>query len=113
MALYIKEIWRYPVKSMAGEQLKRAYIGECGIEGDRAVLVRSNGHIVTARTHPALLAQHGTSGSDGTPLVDGRPWMQPDVLADIRSIAGPQAQIVQSDTNNRFDIPPLLIATDS
>ena len=112
MGLYIKEIWRYPVKSMAGEQLERANISAQGIEGDRVVLVRNNGRVVTARTHPALLGHRGATGYDGTPMVDGRPWMQPDVLADIRGIAGPQVQLIQSDTNNRFDILPLLVATD-
>jgi uncharacterized protein len=110
--LYVKEIWRYPVKSMAGEQLERAYIGVSGVDGDRAVLVRDSGRVVTARTHPALLGHRGTISADGTPLVDGRPWMQLDVLADIRGIAGPQAELIQSDTNGRFDILPLLVVTD-
>jgi uncharacterized protein YcbX len=37
--LYIKELWRFPVKSMAGERLERARLTELGIEGDRNVLV--------------------------------------------------------------------------
>ena len=68
--------------------------------------------MVTARTHPALLLHRGTIGADGTPLVDGRPWMQPDVIADVRGIAGPQAELIQSDAKSRFDILPLLVATD-
>jgi hypothetical protein len=35
----VAEIWRYPVKTMAGELLRRARIGPLGIEGDRVVHV--------------------------------------------------------------------------
>ncbi len=35
----ITEIWRYPVKSMAGERLLRANSGPMGIAGDRVVHV--------------------------------------------------------------------------
>ena len=36
----IQEIWRYPVKSMAGEKLDATEIGERGVAGDRAWAVR-------------------------------------------------------------------------
>jgi uncharacterized protein len=35
--MLIKELWRYPVKSMAGEQLDTAEITEHGIVGDRII----------------------------------------------------------------------------
>ncbi len=38
MAVKVTEIWRYPVKTMAGEPLSRAAIGPLGIEGDRVVI---------------------------------------------------------------------------
>ena len=31
----IEEIWRFPVKSMGGEVLEEAQVGEFGIVGDR------------------------------------------------------------------------------
>jgi uncharacterized protein YcbX len=31
----VAQIWRYPGKSMGGEQRDRAHIGSLGIEGDR------------------------------------------------------------------------------
>ena len=31
----VVSLWRYPVKSMQGEELPAATIGELGIEGDR------------------------------------------------------------------------------
>ena len=37
----VTEIWRYPVKTMAGEMLQRVGIGPLGIEGDRVVHVEA------------------------------------------------------------------------
>lgn len=53
----VSEIWRYPVKSMAGERLAAAEVTPDGIAGDRAwgVLDPSTGLVLTARREPALL----------------------------------------------------------
>jgi hypothetical protein len=53
----VKEIWRYPVKSMAGERLQRASVGALGIHGDRGWAIRDEkaGEIRNARKLPALL----------------------------------------------------------
>jgi uncharacterized protein YcbX len=111
--MYVKEIWRYPVKSMAGEQLERANITPLGIEGDRVVLVlNGHGRIVTARSHPALLGHKGTTDANGVPMVDGRPWTDPDVLADVRKIGGARAELIHDQSAERFDVLPLLVATD-
>lgn len=55
--MVVTEIWRYPVKSMAGERLTTAAVGEYGIAGDRGwgVLDRSTGMVLTARRAPLLL----------------------------------------------------------
>ena len=44
-------LWRYPVKSMMGEELNAAHITERGLLGDRAFAVvdRSNGKVVSAK----------------------------------------------------------------
>jgi len=111
--MFVKEIWRYPVKSMAGERLDRAMITPLGIAGDRVVLVvNPRGRVVTARTHPALLGHKGTTGADGVPRVDGRPWSDPEVLADVRGIAGPGVELIHNESAARFDVLPLLVATD-
>lgn len=111
--MYVKEIWRYPVQSMAGEQLERANVTALGIGGDREVLVLNpQGRVVTARSHPALLGHKGTAGANGVPLVDGRPWTDPAVLADVRNIAGPRVELIHDQTADRFDVLPLLVATD-
>lgn len=36
----VREIWRYPVKSMRGEMLREAVVGPGGIDGDRTWVVR-------------------------------------------------------------------------
>ena len=40
-AVWVQEIWRYPVKSMAGESLEAADLTEAGVVGDRVVQVRN------------------------------------------------------------------------
>jgi hypothetical protein len=53
----IVEIWRYPVKSMAGERLRRAFLGPLGIPGDRGFALRDEaaGEIRGAKKMPELL----------------------------------------------------------
>ena len=112
-SMYVKEIWRYPVKSMAGEPLQRANLTPLGIDGDRVILaVNRRGRILTARTHPRLLGHKGTTDAQGVPLVDGRPWTDPAVLEDVRKIGGPEVELIHNQSAHRFDILPLLVATD-
>jgi uncharacterized protein YcbX len=109
----ITELWRYPVKTMAGEPLQRVDIGPLGITGDRVVHVQdARGRVVTSRSHPRFLSLHGSVGLNGAVLVDHRPWDRPDVAADVVAIAGPGATLVRDEGPERFDVLPLLVATD-
>ena len=111
--MHIAELWRYPVKSMAGEPLERADLRRDGILGDRVVHVEDGrGRVVTSRTKPRLLGHRATLGPDGEPLVDGRPWRSAEVARDVETAAGPGARLVRYDGVDRFDVLPLLIATD-
>src|SRR6187399_3499019 len=111
--MHLAEIWRYPVKSMAGERLERVSAGPLGLHGDRVVQVYDGrGRLVTARTYPRLLGLHATLAADGEPLVDGRPWTAPDVRARVERIVGAGARLVRNESEARFDILPLLVATD-
>ena len=54
----VEQIWRYPVKSMAGERLETAFVGRRGIPGDRgwAVWDDERGGVTNAKRLPALRA---------------------------------------------------------
>lgn len=53
----VAELWRYPVKSLGGERLASAHLGEIGIDGDRwwGLVDTSTGNVLTARREPRLL----------------------------------------------------------
>jgi MOSC domain-containing protein len=113
LMMKVAEIWRYPVKTMAGEKLQRVHLGPLGIEGDRVVHVEdARGQVITSRSHPRFLGHKGALGRDGEPLVDGRPWNSPEVAAKVVDIVGPGAKLVRYDGVERFDVLPLLVATD-
>jgi uncharacterized protein len=111
--MHLAEIWRYPVKSMAGERLERADLTLDGIAGDRVLLVRdARGRVVTARTRPLLLGHRALLEADGEPSVDGKSWHSPRIAQAVEAAAGQGARLVRSDPENRFDVLPLLVATD-
>ncbi|MBI2205116.1 MAG: MOSC N-terminal beta barrel domain-containing protein [Candidatus Rokubacteria bacterium] len=113
MKMHVAELWRYPVKSLAGEPLDAAEISADGIPGDRVIQVYdAEGRIVTSRTTPRLLGLKGTLSLMGETLVNGRPWTAPEVGAAIEAAAGPGARLVRHDGPDRFDVLPLLVATD-
>ena len=109
----VAEIWRYPVKSMGGEKLDRAALHALGITGDRIVHVEdARGRVITSRSHPRLLGHHATLDPSGEPRVDGLLWTEPQVLQRVVDIVGPGARLVRDESAQRFDILPLLVATD-
>jgi uncharacterized protein YcbX len=111
--MWLAELWRYPVKSMGGQRLPSAELTLAGIPGDRVVQVRDDrGHVVTSRSRPRLLLHHGTLGPDGEALVDGRPWWDPAVARDVEAAAGEGTHLVPDEDLDRFDVLPLLVATD-
>lgn len=109
----VAEIWRYPIKSMGGEKLQKATLGPLGIYGDRVVHVEdTRGHFATARKYPRLLGFHGTLDSSGDPSINSVHWTDPTVLPQIVAIVGPGARLVHDTSRHRFDVLPLLVATD-
>jgi uncharacterized protein len=109
----ITGIWRYPVKSMAGEHVESAQLTTTGLVGDRVVQVYDRrGRMVTARTFPHLLQLHATLGVDGEPLVDRLPWHSREVARRVEAAVEPGARLARSERLERFDILPLLVCTD-
>lgn len=82
----IAEIWRYPVKSMAGERLDTADVTSDGIDGDRAwgVVDLATGLVLTARREPKLLflsALHRPGERPEVRTDDGTLVLDDDALA--------------------------------
>jgi hypothetical protein len=98
---------------MAGEQLERCELTRDGIPGDRVVHVEGrHGRVVSARSRPRLLLHRGRLGADGEPLVDERPWRDPSVAHSVEEAAGEGARLVSWRGPERFDVLPLMVATD-
>lgn len=112
MSLYVKELWRYPAKSMAGEPVTEALVTPLGLAGDRVILVQKGGRVITSRTHPKLLGLKGTLTVDGVPHISGHPWDSPEALALVRAAVGADAEVIRHEGEERFDVLPLLVATD-
>lgn len=65
--LTVRELWRFPVKSLQGEKLEQAEVAQFGIHGDRAwsLVDPESGLSLTARRRPELLmAQARLDGPD-------------------------------------------------
>jgi len=112
MSLYVAGLWRYPVKTLAGERLPSTVLTKDGVPGDRLVHVRGPEGVRTSRKHFKLLGLHGTTSPDGHPLIDGHRWESPEALALVKGAAGDDAWLEAYDGVERFDVLPLLVATD-
>ncbi len=67
--MIVRELWRYPVKSMVGERVESVAVGERGIHADRLWAVREveRGATSTARRLPALLQCSARYAEDPPP----------------------------------------------
>ena len=111
--MFVAEIWRYPVKSMAGEMISETVLGSMGIPGDRDLyVVDGQNQVITARDHPRLLLLRASAAGQGQPKVDGLPWEDHEVARKVRDAAGASAHLVRARGGERFDILPLSVATD-
>lgn len=73
IATTVAGLWRYPVKSMIGEELNTSFITKNGVLGDRAFALLDNetGHVVSAKNPkkwPDLFSYH--AGYTAQPNVD-------------------------------------------
>ena len=112
MSLYVAGLWRYPVKTLAGERLPMTTLTADGMPFDRIVQVYGPEGVRTSRKHYRLLGLRGTLGDDGRPLVNGHPWDSPEALALVKRAAGDDAWLEAYAGPDRFDVLPLLVATD-
>jgi uncharacterized protein YcbX len=100
---------------MRGERLAQAVLHNSGIQGDRniAVVSQAGDRLVTARTHPGLLALQASVSAEGLTLIEGHAWHSPEALALTAKAAGEKIRLVDAgERPERFDVLPLLVATD-
>ena len=112
MTLSLGQLWRYPVKSMAGERVEHTTLSDLGVQGDRQVWVRGPEGVRTARRQYKLLGLRGTLSSDGEVLINEQPWESAAVATLVREAAGEDAWLERAPAGHQFDILPLLVATD-
>ena len=64
----VAELWRYPVKSLQGEQVTAAEVSSAGIQGDRryAIFDAETGLGLSGRRVPELLFGRATTAVDGS-----------------------------------------------
>ena len=109
----VRELWRYPVKSMRGERVEETVLTEAGFTGDRLVRPQSlSGRRISARQYPGLLGLDGTTGADGTPLVNGHPWSSEEAQALVRAASSDDIRLIEDRSRIRFDVLPVSLVTD-
>jgi uncharacterized protein YcbX len=69
--------------------------------------------MITARTHPGFLGLQACLQDDGSITVNGFPWQSREAAELVDDAAGEPVQLVDlQDGTERFDVLPLLVATD-
>jgi uncharacterized protein YcbX len=86
VSMRVAELWRFPVKSLQGEQVSSSELGPQGLAGDRqfAIFDVDTGFGLTARRMPALLFGAARLREDGSPeiaLPDGSVADDDDALS--------------------------------
>lgn len=110
--MYVKGVWRYPVKSLGGESVSEAELTPDGVLGDRLVHVRGDRGPLTGRSRHRLLTIPATTGRDGAPLVAGLPWDSPAAGELVSRAGGNDARLSAFGGPERFDILNLSVAGD-
>lgn len=97
--LTVRSIWRYPVKSMGGEQLDRAAVGTLGLAGDRTWGVRdiATGMVLTGRRTPRLLMATARLATDGTPVITGDDGRHLTTSEELSAWLGRSVELVRAD----------------
>lgn len=80
--MHVFQIWRYPIKSVGGEQLDTATITSLGVDGDRGwgLVDESTNFVLTARREPKLLMATCR-------VIDGAPVTTTDTADTLRTSA--------------------------
>jgi uncharacterized protein YcbX len=124
----VEAIFRYPVKSMAGERLEAAHMGWHGLDGDRRLAfrrmdVRSGFPWLSASKLPDLLLFHPHRREDGvqgdlpthvrTPDGEEMPVFGEDLATEIGRRYGAPVEMMQLDHGIFDDASISVIASDT
>ena len=97
----LSAIWRYPVKSLQGEEMPAAVLETNGLRGDRCWGIRdeTTGRILTGRREPQLLLASATLGDDDEPIIvlpsgDGCRGTGPETDAALSEWLGRRVELV-------------------
>lgn len=120
----VAELWRYPVKSLLGEQLDRVEVDERGIVGDRLFAVTDGaGKLGSGKTSQRFRRLDGlfdlrARNSAGMPLVtlpDGRELAVGDPRLDayLSGRYGDELRVARESSVSHHDAAPLHLLTTS
>lgn len=98
----VESLWRYPVKSMRGEELKEAFAGFAGVYGDRIYAFRSSAAptgfpYLTGREQPRLLLYRPIFRS-------GAAMARPGNLAEAEALSPGLTTVYASDLERIVDV---------
>ncbi len=110
--MQVAEIWRYPVKSLAGNRLTTAEVTRLGVIHDREIVILRGTRIADARRYPKLLGLQGALDSEGVATINGHRWDSAEAQTLVNEAVGVAVELVQVEGPERFDVLPLLVATD-
>jgi hypothetical protein len=118
----VAELWRYPVKSMAGEQLATAEVSPGGVNGDRSLAAFALGPGATvqplsARQLPALLKYRAAREGDAVlvagPELDPVAWDDQAVGTSLRRECRRPVQLRKVPWGAFDDSPILMVHLDT
>ncbi len=108
--MLVTQLWRFPVKSMGGESLDSAHLGELGLKGDRGwgVFDVATGTVLTARRSPQLL--FAAARLDGDDLVIDVPEIgevsEGEASAAMSRWLGQEVELRRaSDEGGTYEVP--------
>ncbi len=112
----VAEIWRYPVKSMAGERLEACFVADTGLEGDRRwALVDGTpnraGKPLTVREAEVLLTYRARLADDGVQVVTPRSEVRAldDRLVADLALKTSRALTLREGAGLNYDDSPVLV----
>ena len=117
----VADLWRFPVKSFGGEQVRRAFLGPFGLLGDRRHAVVDESGALSARRAGALLGYRARYDDPEaaeravvtTPAGDERFWDDPLLAEELGASLGRRVRLAASPIGIHDAAPVHLVTTAS